>query len=92
MHVLFNIENWNAKVGSHQEIPGVIGKFGLRVQNEPGQRLTVLPRKQTGHSKHPLPRTQEKTTHECHQMVNIKIRFIIFFAANVGKALYSQQK
>ena len=27
------------KVGS-QEIPGVIGKFGLGVQNEAGQRLT----------------------------------------------------
>ena len=30
---------WNAKVGS-QEIPGVMGKFGLGVQNEAGQRLT----------------------------------------------------
>ena len=28
--VLFIIGAWNAKVGS-QEIPGVIGKFGLRV-------------------------------------------------------------
>jgi len=37
--VLFIIGDWNAKVGS-QEIPAVIGKFGLRVQNEPGQRLT----------------------------------------------------
>ena len=24
----------------NQEIPGVIGKLGLEVQNEPGQRLT----------------------------------------------------
>ena len=30
--------NWNAKVGS-QEIPRVIGKFGLGVQNEAGQRI-----------------------------------------------------
>ena len=37
--VLFIIGDWNAKVGS-QEIPGVIGKFGLEVQNETGQRLT----------------------------------------------------
>ena len=37
--VLFTIGDWNAKVGS-QEIPGVIGKFGLGVQNEAGQRLT----------------------------------------------------
>ena len=31
--VLFIIGDWNAKVGS-QEIPGVIGKLGLGVQNE----------------------------------------------------------
>ena len=37
--VLFIIRDWNAKVGS-QEIPGVTGKFGLRVQNEAGQKLT----------------------------------------------------
>ena len=34
----------------------------MGVQNEAGQRLTrVLPRECTGHSKHPLPTTQEKT-------------------------------
>ena len=37
--VLFIIGDWNAKVKS-QEIPGVTGIFGLRVQNEVGQRLT----------------------------------------------------
>ena len=37
--VLIIIGDWNAKEGS-QEIPGVIGKFGLAVQNETGQRLT----------------------------------------------------
>ena len=36
--VLFIKGDWNAKVGS-QEIPGVIGLFGLGVQNEAGQRL-----------------------------------------------------
>ena len=64
--VLFITGNWNAKVGS-QEIPEVTGKFGLGVQNEAGQRLTeqnsVLSRERTGHSKHPLPTTQEKTLH-----------------------------
>ena len=34
--VLFIIVDWSAKVGC-QEIPGVTGKFGLRVQNEAGQ-------------------------------------------------------
>ena len=37
--VLFIIGDWNTKVGS-QEIPRVMGKFGLGVQNEAGQRLT----------------------------------------------------
>ena len=61
--VLFIIGDWNAKVGS-QETLGVTGKFGLGGQNEAGQRLvTVLPRECTGHSKHPLPTTQEKTLH-----------------------------
>ena len=48
----------------------------------------VLPRERIGHSKHPLPTTQEKTLH----MVNNEIRLIIFYAAKDGEALYSQQK
>ena len=36
----------------------------------------VLPRKCTGHSKHPLPITQEKTPHGHHQIVNTEIRLI----------------
>ena len=32
----FIIGDWNAKVGS-QEIPRIIGRFGLGVQNEAGQ-------------------------------------------------------
>ena len=53
---LFILGDWNAKVGS-QKTPGLIGKFGLGVQNEAGQR------EHTGHSKQPLPTTQEKTLH-----------------------------
>ena len=60
--VLSIIGDWNAKVGS-QEILEVTGKFGLGVQNEAGQRLTVFPRERTGHSKHPLPTTQEMMLH-----------------------------
>ena len=57
--VLFIIDDWNAKVES-QETLGVTGKFGLGVHNEAWQRL---PSECTGHSKHPLPTTQEKTLH-----------------------------
>ena len=46
----------------------------------------------TGHSKHPLPTTQEKTTRGHYQMVNTEIRLIIFFVAEDGEALYNQQK
>ena len=49
----------------------------------------VLPRECTGHSKHPLPTTQD-CTHGHHQMVNTKIKLIIFFVAKDGEALYSQ--
>ena len=52
----------------------------------------VLPRECTGHSKHPLPTTQQKTLPMDIKMVNTKIRLNIFFAANDGEALYSQQK
>ena len=56
----------------------------------------VLPRKCTDHSKHPLPTTQEKplhmdtreaSTHGHHQMVNTKIRLMIFFAVKHGEIM-----
>ena len=83
----FHYRGLEPKVGS-QETPGVTGKFGLGVHNEAGQRLIVLPRECTGHSKHHLPTTQEKTLH----MDITEIRLIIFFAAKDGEALYNQQK
>ena len=73
------------KVGG-QEIPELTRQFGLGLQNEAGQRLTVLPGECTGHSKHSLPTTQEDSTHGRHQMVNSEIRLIIFFAAKDGEA------
>ena len=36
--------------------------------------------------------TRDDSTHGHHQMVNTKIRWIIFFAAEDGELLYSQQK
>ena len=36
--------------------------------------------------------TRENSTHGHHQMANIEIRLIIFFAAKDGEALDSQQK
>ena len=36
--VIFTIEDWNVKIGS-QEIPGLTGKFCLKIQNEAEQQL-----------------------------------------------------
>ena len=60
--VLFIIGDWNAKVGS-QKTPERTGKFGLGIQNEAGQRLIVLPKECTDHSKHAFPTTKQKTRH-----------------------------
>ena len=67
----------------------------LECRMKQGKGNRVLPRKCTGHSKYPLPTTQEKTLHVDqmvhYQMVNNKIRVIIFFAAK-DEVLYNQQK
>ena len=62
--VLFIIGDWNTKVGS-QELPGVTGKCGLRVQSEAGQRLTEFSQENVLviATNHPLPKTQKKTLH-----------------------------
>ena len=89
--VLFIIGDWNAKVGS-QDIPGVTGKFGLRVQDEAGQRLIEFHQENAlVIAKPSLNNTREDSTHGHHQIINTKIRLIIFFAAKDGEALYSQK-
>ena len=90
--VLFIIGDWNAKVGS-QETPGVSGKFDLGVQNKVGQRLIEFCQQNTLVLQTPSTNnTGEDSTHGHHQMVNTKIRLIIYFAAEDGEAVYSQQK
>ena len=83
--------DWNAKVGS-QETPGVTGKFGLGIWNEAGQRLIEFCQENALVITNTLFHTREDSIHGYHQMVNIEIRLIIFFAAKDGEALYSQQK
>ena len=90
--VLFIIQDWNKKV-ENQEIPGVTGMFGLGVQSEPRKGLIAFCKtthwsQKTASSNN----TREDSTHGHHQMVNTKIRLIIFFADIDGKVLYSQQK
>ena len=91
-NVLFIIGDWNAKIGS-QEIRGITGKFGLGVQHEAGQRLTEFCQENALVIANTLfDNIREDPTHGHHQMANTKVRWIIFFAAKDGEALYSQQK
>ena len=87
--VLFILGDWSANVGS-QEIPGVTNKFGLGVQNEAGQRQfcqenTLVIANTSSNN------TRDDSTHRHCQMVNTKIRLIIFFAAKDGEAVCSQK-
>ena len=90
--VLFIIGDWNAKVGS-QETPEVTGKFCLAVQNEAGQRLTEFCQENALVIANTLFQQHKRRLYTwIHQIVNSKIRLIIFFAAKDEEALYSQQK
>ena len=56
------------------------GKFGLEVQNEAGERLTVLLREHTGHRKHPLPkhkRNKDTRWSIPWSMVNMKSDYLL---------------
>ena len=61
--VLYIRGNWNAKVGS-QEIPGVTGKFSLRIQNEAGERLIEFCQGNNGHRKYSFQKTNKQTNNQ----------------------------
>ena len=89
---LFITGDWNAEVGS-QEIPGVTGNFGFGVQNEVGQRLTEFCQENTLVIANTLFQQHKRWFYawtspdgQCWNQI------VIFFAAEDGEALYSQQK
>ena len=90
--ILFIIRDWNAKVES-QETPGATGKFGLGMWNEAGQRLVEFcQEKALGHSKHPLPTTQEKTLHmEINRWSTLKSNWLYSLQPKMEK-LYTVNK
>ena len=70
-----------------------MGKFGLGMRNEAGQRLIEFCQENALVIANTLfHNTREDSTHGHHQIVNTEIRLIIFLAAEDGKVLYSQQK
>ena len=89
---LFIIGDGNAKEGI-REIPGVTGKFGLGIQIEAEERLTEFCQENAlvianTHFQQHKRRLYTWTLPDGPW----QIRLIIFFAAQNGKALYSQQK
>ena len=69
----------------------MIGKFGLGAQNEAGQRLTEFHQENALVIEFTLfKNTRDDSTHGHHQMVNTKIRLVIFFATKGGEVLHSQ--
>ena len=85
--VLFIIGNWNAKVGN-QEISGVMGKFGLGIQNEAGQRLIEFCQENALVIANTLFQQHKRRlytwTSTYGQIVHMEIRLIIFSAAKDG--------
>ena len=76
-----------------QETPGITGKFGLRVRNEAGQRLIEFCQENALVTANTLFQQHKRLLYNGHhQMVNTKIRLIIFFTAKDEEALNSQQK
>jgi len=73
-----------------QEIPGVTGKFGLGVQNEAGKRLEFCQENALVIENTFSNNTRYDSTRGHHQMINTKIRLMIFFAGKDEEALYSQ--
>ena len=72
---------------------GITSQFGPGVQNEAGQRLIEFCQENALVIANILFQQHKRRLYTLHnQMVNTKIRLIIFFAPEDGEALYSQQK
>ena len=73
--------------------PAEKGKFGLQVQNEQGKGKQFCQENMLVIANILSQNSRDDSTHGHHQMVNTKIRLMMFFAANGGEeALCSQQK
>ena len=88
----FHYRGLECKVGS-EETPGVIGKLGLGIQNEAGQRLIKFCQQNALVIANTLFQQQKRRLYSWTSPDGqTKIRLIIFFAVKDGEVLYSQQK
>ena len=75
------------KVGN-QETPGVTANLALRIQNDVGQMLIEFCQENALVIANTISNnTREDFTQGHHQMVNTKIRLIIFFDYTVSKKI-----
>ena len=87
--VLFIIGDWNAKVES-QEIPGIVGKFGLGEQNEAGQRQIEFCQENALVIANTLSQQYKRRLYtSALPDGQYQIRLIIFLEAKDGETLYS---
>ena len=70
----------------------ITGKLSLGVQNEAGQRLTEFCQENALVIANTLFQQHKRRLYTWSSLVNTEIRLIIFFAAEDGETLYSQQK
>ena len=74
-------------------MPGVTGKFGLRVQNETGQRQTEFCQENTLVIANTLFQQYKRRLYTWTSLDGqYQNQMIIFFVAKAGEALYCQQK
>ena len=85
------IGDWNAK-SRNPKMLGVTSKFGLRVQNEAGQRLTEFCQDNLMVLADTLFQQHKRQLYTWASTVNIEIRLITFFVAEDGEAIYSHHK
>ena len=83
--------DWNAK-SRNPKMLGVTSKFGLRVQNEAGQRLTEFCQDNSMVLADTLYQQHKRQLYTWASTVNTEIRLITFFVAEDGEAIYSQHK
>ena len=70
----------------------LLKQLSIHTQNEAKQRLTILSREHTGHSKHPLPTTKEATLHMDITRWSIPKSDSLYFVQSKLEKVYTDSK
>ena len=92
-NVLFIIGDWNAKVGRQETPWGNRQIWPWNTEWSRAKANRVLPREHTGHSKHPLPKIQEKTLHmDITRWSTLKSDWLYFCSQRWRSSIQSAKK